>query len=85
MMPIIILGGIYGGIFTATEAASVCAVLAILLGIFVYRRLKAKNTLNMLRSTASSIGSIFMPVTESGNDTASDSTDARKCIPWVYR
>ena len=55
MMPVIILGGIYGGIFTATEAASVCAVLAILLGIFVYRRLKAKNTLNMLLSTASSI------------------------------
>lgn len=62
MMPVIILGGIYGGIFTATEAASVCAVLAILLGIFVYRRLKAKNTLNMLRSTASSIGSIFMMI-----------------------
>lgn len=62
MMPVIILGGIYGGIFTATEAASVCAVLALIFGIFIYRRLKLKNTSVMLRTTASSIGSIFMMI-----------------------
>lgn len=61
-MPVIILGGIYGGFFTASEAAAVCATLAIILGLFVYRQLKVKNTANMLRSTASSIGSIFMMI-----------------------
>lgn len=44
LMPVIILGGIYGGIFTATEAAAVCATLAIVLGIFVYKKLKIRNT-----------------------------------------
>ena len=62
MMPVIILGGIYGGIFTATEAAAVCAALAIVFGIFIYRRLKFRNTSKMLRSTASSIGAIFMMI-----------------------
>lgn len=61
-MPVIILGGIYGGIFTASEAAAICATLAIILGLFVYRQLKVKNTANMLYSTASSIGSIFMMI-----------------------
>ncbi|CAM5187078.1 C4-dicarboxylate TRAP transporter large permease protein DctM [Castellaniella denitrificans] len=37
--PIIILGGIYGGIFTPTEASAVAVVYALLVGTFVYRRL----------------------------------------------
>ncbi len=39
LMPLIILGGIFGGIFTATEAAAVATVYAFLLGKFVYREL----------------------------------------------
>lgn len=39
-MPIIIVGGILGGIFTATEAAVVAAVYAFVLGKFIYRELK---------------------------------------------
>ena len=62
LMPVIILGGIYGGLFTATEAAAVCSSLALLLGAMVYRQLKVSNTVKMLRRTASSIGSIFMMI-----------------------
>ena len=62
LMPVIILGGIYGGLFTATEAAAVCSSLALLLGAMVYRQLKVSNTVKMLRGTASSIGSIFMMI-----------------------
>lgn len=61
-LPVIILGGIYGGIFTATEAAAVCASLAALLGIFVYRQLKMANSKQLLKNSASSIGSIFMMI-----------------------
>ena len=43
LMPVIILGGIYGGIFTATEAAAVSAVYGIIVGIFVYRNMKWKE------------------------------------------
>jgi tripartite ATP-independent transporter DctM subunit len=39
LMPVIILGGIYGGIFTPTEASAVAVVYALIVGIFVYRRL----------------------------------------------
>lgn len=39
LMPVIILGGIYGGIFTPTEASVVAVVYAVLIGRFVYRKL----------------------------------------------
>lgn len=39
MLPVIILGGIYGGIFTPTEAAAIAVVYAIPVGLFVYRDL----------------------------------------------
>lgn len=43
MMPVIILGGIYGGIFTPTEAAAVAALYGLIIGMFVYRELKLKH------------------------------------------
>lgn len=48
LMPVIILGGIYGGIFTPTEAAVVAVVYAIIVGVFIYRELNLKNFYNML-------------------------------------
>jgi len=42
-MPVIVLGGIYGGIFTPTEAAAVACVYCIIIGVFVYRGLSWKN------------------------------------------
>ena len=41
--PVIIIGGIYGGIFTPTEAAAVAAVYGIFVGLFIYRELKIKD------------------------------------------
>jgi C4-dicarboxylate transporter DctM subunit len=43
MMPVIILGGIYGGVFTPTEAAGVAVVYGLFVGIFVYREIKFKQ------------------------------------------
>lgn len=43
MMPVIILGGIYGGVFTPTESAAVAAVYALVIGLFVMRDLKLKD------------------------------------------
>ena len=42
MMPVILLGGIYGGIFTCTEAAAVALIYAILVGLFIYRGLTVR-------------------------------------------
>jgi len=43
MIPVIILGGIYGGIFSPTEAAVVAVVYAIIIGVFVYKELNLKE------------------------------------------
>jgi len=42
-MPFLILGGIYGGIFTPTEAAAVAVFYALFVGLFVYRDLKIRD------------------------------------------
>ncbi|RUM96681.1 TRAP transporter large permease [Pseudaminobacter arsenicus] len=44
-LPVVLLGGIWSGMFTPTEAASVAALWAMLLGIVVYRNLNAKSLL----------------------------------------
>ncbi|KAF1075646.1 TRAP transporter large permease [Halodesulfovibrio sp. MK-HDV] len=43
MTPVIIIGGIYGGIFTPTEAAAVAAVYGIFVGFFIYKELSLKD------------------------------------------
>lgn len=43
MMPVILLGGIYSGIFTPTEAAAVAGLYALLISMFVYRTIKLKD------------------------------------------
>jgi TRAP-type transport system large permease protein len=48
MMPVIILGGIKGGIFTPTEAAVVAAVYAFVVSMFVYRELSMKEVYHVL-------------------------------------
>jgi C4-dicarboxylate transporter DctM subunit len=51
-MPIIIVGGIYGGIFTPTESAVVAVIYALLLGMVVYREIGFKDLPDILVSTA---------------------------------
>lgn len=59
-VPIIILGGIYGGIFTPTEAAVVSVIYGIIVGKFVYKELEWKNLLGLYRETMVLCGAIFI-------------------------
>lgn len=43
LMPVIVLGGIFGGVMTATEAAAVAVIYAIVVGVFVLRELKLRH------------------------------------------
>lgn len=43
VMPLIILGGIYGGIFTPTESAAVACLYGLIVGMFVYRSISLKS------------------------------------------
>ena len=52
MMPFIILGGIYGGIFTPTEAAAVACLYGLVIGYFVYRTISLTSLRSVLVDTA---------------------------------
>jgi len=51
MGPVILLGGIYSGLFTPTEAAAVAAIYALLIGILVYKELDLKTIWQILSKT----------------------------------
>ena len=51
-LPILILGGIYGGIFTPTEAAAVSVVYALLVELFIYKELKVGRLYAICRDSA---------------------------------
>lgn len=56
IMPVIILGGIFGGIFTATEAAAVAVVYGFIVALFYYRELKFKDIPKILVDSAITTG-----------------------------
>lgn len=62
MMPVIILGGIYGGIMTPTEAAGVAVLYAIPIGFFVYKGLTWKTFLETLRESGVTIGVVMVMI-----------------------
>ena len=59
-MIVIVLGGIYGGIFTATEAAAVAVVYGFCLSFFIYRELKPADLKKALLQTASISGVVLI-------------------------
>lgn len=62
MVPVVILGGIYSGIFTATEAAIVATVYALAVGAFVYRTLSTANLYQTLVDAAASSAVVMLVV-----------------------
>jgi C4-dicarboxylate transporter DctM subunit len=60
--PFVILGGIYSGIFTPTEAASVAVVYAFIVGKFIYRELTMQEILGCLKTTAMISGAVLIIV-----------------------
>ncbi|MFV0475601.1 MAG: TRAP transporter large permease [Pikeienuella sp.] len=65
-MPVIILGGILGGIVTPTEAASIAVAYAAFIGVFVYRTLTFRSFYQMLVRTARITGVIFVIIAFAG-------------------
>ena len=60
LVPVIILGGIYGGIFTPTEAAAVSVIYALIVGLFIYREMKWKDVPDILVDSCKTTGSIMI-------------------------
>jgi C4-dicarboxylate transporter DctM subunit len=66
MLPIIIIGGIYGGIFTPTEAAAVSAIYALVVGLFIYKELKFSDLPQIFRASAVSTGAVMLIISAAG-------------------
>jgi C4-dicarboxylate transporter, DctM subunit len=62
-MPFLILGGIYGGIFTPTEAAAVAVFYALFVGLFVYRDLKFKDIPKVFVRSAVTMAMVLFIIT----------------------
>ena len=62
LMPVIILGGIYGGIFTPTEAAAVSVVYGLFVGMVIYREVTVKDLFALCVDSAKTTGGIMLIV-----------------------
>ena len=60
LMPFIILGGIYGGIMTATEAAAVAAIYAIPVAVFIYKGISVRGLKDVLLEGGRTTGIIMV-------------------------
>lgn len=52
MVPVIIIGGIYGAVFTPTESAAVSVIYALLVGVFVYKEITFKDVYQICKESA---------------------------------
>src|SRR5207244_4902228 len=59
-LPIVILGGIYSGVFTATEAAAVAVVYAMFVEMVVYRAIGWRDLVRIAESSAVAVATIFI-------------------------
>lgn len=66
LMPVIILGGIYGGVFTPTEASVVAVMYAVVVGKFVYRRLGWRTLSETLHRSVISTSVIMFIIANAG-------------------
>ena len=62
LMPVIILGGIYGGIFTPTEAAAVSVIYSIIVGCVIYRELDLKKLIQCTKNACETTASILIVI-----------------------
>lgn len=60
LMPLIILGGIYSGFFTATESAAVAVVYAVIVEFLIHREITVRSFLQVFQETAEMLGMLFL-------------------------
>ncbi|MDM0046018.1 TRAP transporter large permease [Variovorax dokdonensis] len=66
LMPVIILGGIYGGVFTPTEASAVAVFYALLVGLVVYREIRPAQLVEVLKKSVISSSVIMFIIANAG-------------------
>jgi C4-dicarboxylate transporter, DctM subunit len=66
LMPIIVLGGIYGGIFTPTEAAVIAVAYSFIIGVFVYREIKLKDLPQIFKESSVTTAIVMIIISSAG-------------------
>ena len=66
LMPVIILGGIYGGVFTPTEASAVAVFYALMVGMVMYGEIKFRDILPILKKSVVSSAVIMFIIANAG-------------------
>jgi len=66
LMPVIILGGIYGGVFTPTEASAVAVFYALFVGVALYREIKPRDIYPILKKSVVSSAVIMFIIANAG-------------------
>lgn len=66
LMPVIVLGGIYGGVFTPTEAAAVAVLYSFIVGTVIYREIGFKDIYKILRRSVISSAVIMFIIANAG-------------------
>jgi C4-dicarboxylate transporter, DctM subunit len=66
LMPVIILGGIYGGVFTPTEASAVAVAYALIVGMVVYREIGVRDLYTILKKSVVSSAVIMFIIANAG-------------------
>jgi C4-dicarboxylate transporter, DctM subunit len=66
LMPVIILGGIYGGVFTPTEASVAAVFYALIVGLGIYREVRLKDLLPVLKKSVISSATIMFIIANAG-------------------
>jgi C4-dicarboxylate transporter DctM subunit len=95
LLVLIVMGGIYGGVFTPTEAAAVSAVYAFLISVFVYRDLRVRDTFRVVLSAANTSAMLLYIVTnamlfsylltsEQIPQAVSEWVTSREFSPWMF-
>ncbi|WP_313530808.1 TRAP transporter large permease [Anaerotignum sp.] len=62
LSPVIILGGIYGGIFTPTEAAAVSVIYSLIIGCLVYKELNLKQLMTVTKNACETTATILIVI-----------------------
>jgi C4-dicarboxylate transporter, DctM subunit len=95
LLVVIVMGGIYGGVFTPTEAAAVSAVYAFVISVFVYRDLRLRDTFRVVLSAANTSAMLLYIVTnamlfsylltsEQIPQAVSAWVTAKEFSPWMF-
>ncbi|GAB4369632.1 MAG: TRAP transporter large permease [Spirochaetales bacterium] len=66
-MPLIILGGIYGGVFTPTEAAAVAVVYAFIVGVFIFKEIDLERTIQIILKASVNTAVVFFVIATSSS------------------